>query len=191
MRSRASTPNLTSLADIFDIPELMLVLTLSGRRLAGAPQGEGWAERLGSLLLLGGGDVEHAHDVALLHDQEIFTVDLDLGARPLAEQHAVANREIHRDHVASFVAAARANGGDFALRGLFLGTVRNDDAASGLLFGVAALDHDAVVKRTEFHAVLLSFCRCCRILEFWQSVPASASTAAEDIGQTCSGDKGF
>ena len=40
MRSRASTPNLTSLADIFDIPELMLVLTLSGRRLAGAPQGE-------------------------------------------------------------------------------------------------------------------------------------------------------
>ena len=32
----------------------------------------------------------HAHDVALLHDQELDAVDLDLGARPLAEQHAVA-----------------------------------------------------------------------------------------------------
>ncbi|MET4484195.1 hypothetical protein ABIB66_008766, partial [Bradyrhizobium sp. F1.13.3] len=31
-------------------------------------------------------------------------------------------------------------------------------AASGLLFCVDALDHDAVVKRTEIHAVLLSFC---------------------------------
>src|SRR6476469_1644458 len=157
MRSRASTPNLTSLADIFDIPELMLVLTLSGRRLAGAPQGERWAERLGSLLLGAGGDVEHAHDVALLHDQEIFTVDLDLGARPLAEQDAVADLEVDRDQLAGFVAATWADGGDFALRGLFLGTVRNDDAASSLLFGVDTLDHDAVVKRTEFHAVLLSF----------------------------------
>src|SRR5437763_16219346 len=113
------------------------------------------AKRLGSLLL-GGGHVEHAHDVALLHDQEIFTVDLDLGARPLSEQHAVADLEVDRDELAGFVAATRANGSDFALRGLFLGTVRNDDAASGLLFGVDALDHDAVVKRTEFHAVLLS-----------------------------------
>src|SRR5439155_162250 len=83
--------------------------------------------------LLGGGDVEHAHDVALLHDQEIFTVDLDLGARPLAEQDAVADLEVDRDQLAGFVAATGAYGGDFALRGLFLGTVRNDDAASGLL----------------------------------------------------------
>src|SRR6185295_17464183 len=149
------------------------------------------AKRLGSLLLATGGDVEHAHDVALLHDQEIFTVDLDLGARPLAEQDAVADLEVDRDQLAGFVAATRADGGDFALGGLFLGTVRNDDAASGLLFGVDALDHDAVVKRTEFHAVLLSFCNCCRILDFWQSVQASASTAAADISQSCSGDKGF
>src|SRR4051812_1823063 len=124
------------------------------------------AKRLGSLLLAGGGDVEHAHDVALLHDQEVFTVDLDLGARPLAEQDAVADLEVDRDQLAGFVAATWTDGGDFALRGLFLGAVRNDDAASSLLFGVDALDHDAVVKRTEFHAVLLSFCKCCRILDF-------------------------
>src|SRR3954453_13014589 len=115
------------------------------------------AKRLGRLLLAGGGDVEHAHDVALLHDQEIFIVDLDLGARPFAEQDAVADLEVDRDQLASFVAATRADGGDFALRALFLGTVRNDDAASSLLFGVDTLDHDAVVKRTEFHAVLHYF----------------------------------
>ena len=109
-------------------------------------------------LLLGGGSVgENAHDVALLHDQELLAIDLDLGARPLAEQHAVADLEVDRDQLAGFVAAPRAHGGDFALRGLFLGTVRNDDAASGLLFGVDALDHDAVVKRTEFHGILLKF----------------------------------
>jgi len=100
---------------------------------------------------------ENAHDVALLHDQEIFAIELDLGAGPLAEQHAVADLEVDRDQLAGLVAATGADGGDFALRGLFLGTVGNDDAASCLLFGVDALDHDAVVKRTEFHAVLLSF----------------------------------
>src|SRR5271169_990899 len=109
-------------------------------------------------LLLGSGNVgENAHDVALFHDQELLTVELDFGARPLAEQNAVANLEIDRDQLAGFVAATRADGGDFALRGLFLGTVRNDNAASCLLFGVDTLDHNAVVKRTEFHAVLLSF----------------------------------
>src|ERR1700731_1800940 len=100
---------------------------------------------------------EDAHDVALLHDQELLAVELDLGARPLAEQHAVADLEVDRDQLAGFVTAARTDRRDFALRGLFLGAVRNDDAASCLFFGVDALDHNAVVKRTEFHAVLLSF----------------------------------
>src|SRR5439155_23162834 len=72
--------------------------------------------------------------------------------------HAVADLEVDRDQLAGFVTAAWTDGGDFALRGLFLGSVRNDDAASCLLFGVNAFDHDAVVERTEFHAILLSFC---------------------------------
>src|SRR6478672_2791421 len=115
--------------------------------------GEG---RLGGLLL-GGNVVEDAHDVAFLHDQQVLAVDLDLGARPLAEQHAVTDLDVDRDQLAGFVAASRADGDDFALGGLFLGSVGNDDAASGLLFCVDALDHDAVVKRTEFHAVLPFF----------------------------------
>src|SRR6266850_700344 len=137
--SRASTPNLTSLL------AMMCSLKCWGiRRLRG--------------LLLGGGKIgENAHDVALLHDQQFLAVELDLGARPFAEQHAVADLEVDRDQLAGFVTAARTDRRDFALRGLFLGAVRNDDAASCLLFGVDALDHNAVVKRTEFHAVLLSF----------------------------------
>ncbi|MGY3464586.1 hypothetical protein ACVW0I_001457 [Bradyrhizobium sp. LM6.11] len=65
-------------------------------------------------------------------------------------------RDVNRDQLAALVAAAGADGDDFTLRRLFLGSVRNDDAASGLFFCVNALDHDAVVKRTEFHADLLS-----------------------------------
>src|SRR6202022_1272441 len=110
-------------------------------------------------LLLGGGNVgENAHDVALFHDQEILAVELDLGAGPFAEQHAVADLEIDRNQLAGLVTAARTNRRDFALRRLFLGAVGNDDAASGFVFGTDALDHDAVVERAEFHAILLGFC---------------------------------
>src|SRR5712675_1272426 len=156
--SRASTPNLTSLL------AMMCSLKCWGiRRLRG--------------LLLGGGKIgENAHDVALLHDQQFLAVELDLGARPFAKQHAVANLEVDRDQFASFVAATRADGGDFALRGLLLGTVRNDDAASGFVFGIDALDHDAVVERTEFHAILLGFCDY-----FWIGTRSARVLAALDI----------
>src|SRR5712675_2686353 len=93
---------------------------------------------------------EHAHDVALLHDQEVLAVELDLGARPFAEQDAVADLEVDWDQLAGFVTAARTDCGDFALRGLFLGGVRNDDAALGLFFGFDSLDHDTVMQRTKF-----------------------------------------
>src|SRR6202035_531934 len=93
---------------------------------------------------------QHAHDVALLHDQEFLAVELDLGARPFAEQHAVADLEVDWDQLAGFIAAARADGGDFALRGLFLGGVGDDDAALGLFLGVDSFDHDAVMQRTKF-----------------------------------------
>src|SRR6202048_1110428 len=110
-------------------------------------------------LLLGGGQIgENAHDVALLHDQQFLAVDLDLGAGPFAEQHAVANLEIDRHQVRAFVTATRIDTYDLALRGFFLGSVRNDDAACGFVFGVDTLDHDAVVERTESHAILLGFC---------------------------------
>src|ERR1700736_3188769 len=93
---------------------------------------------------------QHAHDVGFLHDQEFLAVELDLGARPFAEQHAVAGLDIDRDQLPGLVAAAGSDRHDLALLGLFLGAVRNDDAALGLFFGVDTLDHDAVMQRTKF-----------------------------------------
>jgi hypothetical protein len=74
--------------------------------------------------------LDDAHDVALLHDQEILAVDLDLGARPLAEQDAVAGLDVERDQLALLVAAAGADGDDLAFLRLFLGGVGNDDDAA-------------------------------------------------------------
>src|SRR5215475_9108749 len=96
------------------------------------------------------GSNQYAHDVGLLHDQEFLAVELDLGARPFAEQHAVTDLDVDRDQLAGLVAAAGTHGNNFALRRLFLGGIGDDDAALGLLFGVNALHHDAVVQRTKF-----------------------------------------
>ena len=63
MRSRASVENLTSLADMnfqFLIANEVETDAASGR-----------------LLLCGDCALDDAHDVGLLHDQEILTVDLD------------------------------------------------------------------------------------------------------------------
>src|SRR6186997_2208754 len=94
---------------------------------------------------------DDAHDVALLHDEEILAIDLHFGARPFAEQHGVADLQVDGDQLAGLVAAAGADGDDLALTRLLFGGIRNDDAASGLLLGIDALDDDTVVKRTELH----------------------------------------
>src|SRR3974390_2401512 len=135
MRSRASTENLTSLAAIFQS-------SVSGIPLGG--------------FFLGDGLFDHAHNVALFHDQVLDAVELDLGARPLSEQHAIADLYVERDQLAGLVAAAPAAGDDLPLARLLFGGVRNDDAASGLFLGIDALDDDAVVKRAELHGVLLA-----------------------------------
>src|SRR5580693_3656729 len=91
----------------------------------------------------------HAHDVGLLHDQEILTVELDLGARPLAEQHVVAGLQLDRNNLAGLVAAAGADGDHFAFGRLFLDGIGNDDAALGLGLGVDTLDDHPVMQRPE------------------------------------------
>src|SRR5690242_2753717 len=106
IRSRASTANLTSLADILLLHKFPFC---------------GWERSSG--LLLGHRFVEHAHDVALLNDQVIDAVDLDLSARPFAEQHAIPLLQVDRNELAGFVTATRADGYDLALRGLLLGGV--------------------------------------------------------------------
>src|SRR6201989_250663 len=132
MRSRASTENFTSLAAI-----LLLRYLRMRQRLRG--------------LLAGDRLITDAHDVALLHDEIIDAVDLDLSAGPFSKQHAVASLQVDRYQLAVLVAATRTDGDDLALGGFFLRGIGNDDPACALFFGVDALNHDAVVKRTKLH----------------------------------------
>src|SRR6185437_4664786 len=134
-RSRASTLNLTSLAAI--------ALPLSFLE-----KGNGGS---GDLALGGGAAFDDAHDVAFFHDHQVFAVDLDLGARPLAEQHTVADLHVQRDELALFIARARAGRDDFAFHRLFLGGVGDDDPASGLRILLHAPNDDAVMQGTELH----------------------------------------
>src|ERR1035437_9440883 len=123
MRSRASVENFTSLAAISNVSVGFYA----------------WRASSG----------DHAHDVGFLHDEEILAIEFDLGARPLAEQHTVAGLDVDRDELAALVAAARADGNDFAFRRLLLRAVGNDDAALGLLQGSDAAHDQAVVQGSE------------------------------------------
>src|SRR3712207_8397744 len=53
--------------------------------------------------------------VGLLHDEELFAVELHLGARPLAEQDAVAGLHVQRAQLALVVQGAGAGGDHLAL----------------------------------------------------------------------------
>src|SRR5215217_3817348 len=98
------------------------------------------------LLLGGGGAFDDAHDVGLLHDQEILAVDAHFRAGPLAEQHAVAGLDIEGLDLAVLVARAGADGDDLALLRLLLGGIGNDDAALCLLLRLDAADDDAIMQ---------------------------------------------
>src|SRR5712692_4516634 len=130
--SRASIENLTSFAAIFILRKCLTRQPLGGLRA-------------------GGGLFNHAHDVALFHDQVFDAVDLDFGARPFAEQDPVAFLEVDRDELAAFVAATWTDGNDLSLSRLLFGRIRNDDSACGLTLCVDARNHHAVVKRPKLH----------------------------------------
>ncbi len=86
---------------------------------------------LGSFLARNG-LFDHAHDVALFHDQIFNPIDLDLRARPFAEQHAVANLEVDGGDFAGLIAAAGTDGDYLSLRRLLFGGIRDDDSTCGL-----------------------------------------------------------
>src|SRR5574338_865693 len=92
MRSRASRENLTSLAAIWLPFQLRMFTNVHGDE----------------------GSADDPEDVAFLHDDQVFTVDLDLGARPLAEQDLVAGLDVQRRDLAVVGAGAGADGDDFA-----------------------------------------------------------------------------
>src|SRR6478736_10021345 len=134
MRSRASRPNFTSLAAMWNYLSILNVLNVRSDQ----------------------GSADDPHDVAFLHDQQVLAVDLDLGAGPLAEQDAVAGLHFQRVDLTLLVAGAGADGDDLALARLFLGGVGDDDAPGGLFLGLDAADEHAIVQRTECHVNDLS-----------------------------------
>src|SRR5437764_8217351 len=106
-------------------------------------------------LLCGGTVIEHAHDVGLFHDDQLFALELDLGARPFAEQHAVARFDVHRLELAIIAPRTWTGGDHLALHRLFFRRVGDDDAARRLLLALDAPNQNAVVQWTEFHEYLL------------------------------------
>src|SRR4029078_9164315 len=76
-------------------------------------------------------------DVAFLHDDEVFTVDLDFGARPFAEQDLVAGLDIQRRDLAVVGPGPGADRDHFAFLRLFLRGIGNDDTAGRVFVRLA------------------------------------------------------
>src|SRR3954462_6147387 len=102
-------------------------------------------------LLAGNRLLDDAHDVAIPHDQILGPLDLDLRARPLAEQHAVATLEIDGGDFPGLIAAAWTDGDHLSLRRLLFGGIRDDDSACALAVRIEARKHHAVVKGPKLH----------------------------------------
>ncbi|AEM40302.1 hypothetical protein KVU_0463 [Ketogulonicigenium vulgare WSH-001] len=94
---------------------------------------------------------DNAQNVAFLHDQQLFTFDGDLGARPFTEQNAVAGFHRRCDQLARILTCAFANGDDFALSGLFFCAIGDDQTALGLFFALHTAHDHTVMKRLECH----------------------------------------
>ena len=106
---------------------------------------------LGVLLLLLGALLLREH-VAGAEDQEVLAVDGDLGAAVLRVDDGVADREVDRDELATVLGpAAGTDREDFALLGLLLRGVGNDEAAVGRLLGLCGPDDDSVLQRLQVH----------------------------------------
>ena len=98
-----------------------------------------------------GRSADDPQDVGFLHDDQLFAVDLDLGARPFAEQDLVASLDVERGDRAVLGAGPGADGDDFAFLRLFLGRIGNDDPAGGFSFSLDPADENSIVKRPECH----------------------------------------
>src|ERR1700760_2753614 len=93
--------------------------------------------------------LEDAEDFVFLHDEEVFAIDFDLGAAPLAEEDAIAGLDVEGEYLAFVVGLTLTDGDDFAFLWLFLGGVGDDDAATHGLALFDTANEDAVVQRGE------------------------------------------
>ncbi len=94
---------------------------------------------------------QNAEDLVLTHDQVLVAIQLDVVARVLAKQDAIADLHVESQHLAVFRALAIADGDHLALLRLFFRRVGDVETT---LHGLAFFDpfnHDAVVKRPNVH----------------------------------------
>jgi hypothetical protein len=89
--------------------------------------------------------LEDAEDFVFLHDQEVFAVELDLSAAPLAEEDAIAGLDVEGKYFAFVVGLALADGDHFTLLRLLLRGVGDNDAATDAFALFDAPDQDAIV----------------------------------------------
>src|ERR1700748_2682760 len=101
------------------------------------------------------GLLDHAHQVRFSDNDELFTVEGDLGPGPFTEQHAVADRDVQRVKLAVFGACTRADRDDRPLHWFFLRSIGYENPARGLLLRIDAADHDAILQWTKCHQVSL------------------------------------
>src|ERR1700679_860690 len=93
--------------------------------------------------------LEDAEDFFFAHDQQLFAVQLDLGARVLAEEDVIPGLDVEREHLAFVVRLALADGDDFALLWVFFCGVRDDDSATNALAFFNPTNQNPVMQRCK------------------------------------------
>src|SRR3989442_435632 len=83
----------------------------------------------------------------------LLAVERNLFARILAKEDPVTRFDVEGDPLAGVCRLPVAGGDDRALLRLFLGGIWNDDPAHSLFGFVEALNHNAVVQRSQMHAL--------------------------------------
>src|SRR6201992_4302052 len=96
--------------------------------------------------------VDDSEHVTRGQDEVLLARVLHLGAAVLAVQPHAAALAVDRHALGpGVVKATRAHRHDFALLGLLLGGVRDDQPGRGGLVGLEGTDHDAVLERLDYY----------------------------------------
>jgi hypothetical protein len=92
----------------------------------------------------------------LADDDVVFALELDFGARVLADEYLVAGLDRERVRAATVEDLAVADGDDHRLKRLLLGGVGNEQATGGLLILRDAGGQDAIVEWADPHFTSVS-----------------------------------
>src|SRR5579862_6976928 len=90
--------------------------------------------------------LQDREDVVLADDEALFSVDGHFGPVVLAEQDAIADLQVWLAHGPVLLSLPVADGQHLALRGPFLGGIRDDDSSAALFFFLDAPNDDAILK---------------------------------------------